>query len=176
MCDTVRPLNEFGRLRVSKDGMAFYCKSCMRGYNVERRRVNAASERSASSGLKTLARKAMAAERKVAKAKAAQRSVAAEYKAAAQSLAPALAALKAAVSALEALMGPTPAPKPAKARTANGTTSARHLPVVPSSSPPLIREIKAIVADDRVSLAEAKRIQEREIVARAEWRPSASPS
>jgi len=139
----------------------------MRAYNAERRLVRSPS----TSALKALARKALDADRKVAEARAARRRVAAEHKAlAAEVLAPALAALRAAVSALETLMGPPATPMAAGAwkskETDQRTSSA------PSKMPPIIRTIDVIVADDRVSAAEAKRIQEHEIVARAAWRRS----
>lgn len=130
---------------------------------------------SALSELAALAQKAEIVERRAAQAEAARRHVAADYKAVVeQVLTPALAALRAAVAALEAMMGSPPVSRAApKRRAANGqkptdVAEPAHSP----DGPPPIREIKAIVAEDGVKPAEAKRIQDREIVTRAEWRPS----
>lgn len=170
-CDTTKPLDEFGVNRNARDGLTAYCRSCLNTYHKARRLIYPAT-RSPSPGLKGLAKKAIAAERMVTEAKAAKRRVAAEHKVlAAEVLAPALAALEAAVSALKTLMGPPAAPK-TKPRTANGTKPAHPTPARPPAAPPSIRTIKDIVAHDGVTLNEAKRIQEQEILARAEWRPS----
>jgi hypothetical protein len=169
-CDTTKPVSEFGISRSMADGRTNNCRQCLALYQRARALEH---PRGTSFGLKALAKKAIAAERMVTEAKAAKRRVAAEHKAlATEVLAPALAALKAAVSALETLMGPQAAPKTAaKPRVANGNRPAHPTVAVAPEAPPLIREIKTIVADERVTQNEAKRIQEREIVARAEWRP-----
>lgn len=176
-CETVKPLSDFYRNRKADDGAAAMCKDCVKVYQKSRTNLRPA----AASGLGRLSRKAMLAEHKIAAARAARNKVAAEQKALAlQVLAPALASVNAAVSAVETLMGALKAasaalemlvgPKPAKAkpRTANGVRPAHPKP----EAPPSIRTIKDIVADERVTLNEAKRIQEQEILARAEWRPS----
>lgn len=181
-CDTAKPLDEFGVNRNTRDGLTAYCRSCLNTYHKARRLVYP-STRSPSRGLKLLAKKAIAAERLAAEAKAAKRSVAAEHKAlATEVVVPALAAMKAAVSALETLLGTLKAASSAlemlvgsatpktKPRTANGVRPAHPKPA--SEAPPSIRTIKDIVAHERVTLNEAKRIQEQEILARAEWRVS----
>lgn len=183
-CDTVKPVSEFGIQRNRDDGLASRCRVCVRAYAKARRKIVPPNGSGAMSGLGALTRKAMVAEYRITEARAARHKVAAEQRVlAAGVLAPALAALKAAApaveslmvalkaatSALEILMGsPTVRKARAKPRASNGTASehVRH------ASPPPIREVKTIVTEDRVTAAEAKRIQEREIVARAEWRPS----
>lgn len=171
-CDTDKPLDAFGRNRSSIDGRAFYCRACVSADGVARRR-------DASSGLGTLARKAHVAERKAAKAKAARRGVAAEYKAAAKVLAPTLALLKAAVAALEELLGPQRDGRVSREKSPQHQAAAlamharKRAAEAPSpEGPPVIREIATIILEDQVSRVEAKRVQEREIEARAGWRPA----
>jgi len=181
-CDTVKPVSEFGLNRNTHDHLTTSCRSCLNASGKARRLIGPANGRASLSGLGALTRKAMVAERKITEARAARHKVAAEQKAlAAEVLAPALSAvkaasmaleslmtaLKAAASAMEIMMGVARKPS-AKSRRANGTGPARPTP----ATPPIIREIKAIVAEDGVAPTEAKRIQEREIVARSEWRPA----
>jgi hypothetical protein len=140
------------------------------------------------SALEAAARAADKVEQKAAKARAARRRATSEYKAAAKVLTPTLTALKAAVAALEALLGlrgPMPVTrdkspqhqaaalaKRARKRTAAVANNGATIPATPPEAPPIIRTIKDIVAHDGVTLNEAKRIQEQEILARAEWRPA----
>jgi hypothetical protein len=100
------------------------------------------------------------------------------YKAA-LALVPLVEDLKARVVALEALIGQShftaSVDRIAPERPRRKRAVHEHhtpAPAVPSATPPIIRTIKDIVDHDRVTAAEAKRIQEREILARAEWRPS----
>jgi hypothetical protein len=183
-CDTLKPVSEFGVNRNAHDNLTSRCRTCLHTYQKTRRLTAPKLGRSMSSGLGTLTRKAMAAEHKIVAARAARNKVAAEQKAlAAEVLAPALGALKAATTALESLMmalkaaasameilmgSPVARKSLAKSRGANGTILAHPKP----ATPPPIRDIKTILAHDRVTAAEAKRIQEAEIVARAEWRPA----
>lgn len=98
--------------------------------------------------------------------------------AAALAVVPLVEDLKARIAALEALLRTTPdgtigrmAPeRPRRKRAVHEHHTPEH--VLPSGAPPIIRTIKDILAHDGVTAAEAKRIQEREILARAEWRPT----
>jgi hypothetical protein len=132
-CDTIKPVSEFGSNRNAADDLTFYCRPCSNAASIAWRAANPNYQRGTSPGLKALARKAIAAGRMVTEAKAAKCRVAAEHRAlAAEVLAPALAALKAAVSALETLMGPPAAPKTAaKSHTANGIRPAHPTPAIP---------------------------------------------
>jgi IS5 family transposase len=131
-------------------------------------------QRTAAEERKVLARKAVAIERKAAAAKAAERkAIAARKLVAWQVMHPALEALEAAVAALKTLMEAEEhirPPKPPRRRRPRPSRSLKpKLPV--SETPPVIRMLKDIIAEDGVGPAEAKRIQEREILARAEWKP-----
>lgn len=91
---------------------------------------------------------------------------------------PLLEKLLARVSTLEALIGPMStatvdriAPeRPRRKRAVH--EHVNQAPVLPSATPPIIRTIKDIISHDGVTPAEAKRIQDGEILARAEWRPT----
>ncbi|MGD0109216.1 MAG: hypothetical protein ABSC06_35040 [Rhodopila sp.] len=97
---------------------------------------------------------------------------------AALALIPLVEDLKARVAALEALIASTPkatvatiAPeRPRRKRAVHEHHTPE--PVLPSATPPVIRTIRDIIAHDGATATEAKRIQEREILARAEWRPT----
>jgi hypothetical protein len=86
--------------------------------------------------------------------------------------------LAARVSALEAVIGQTAkatvgliAPeRPRRKRAVHEHHTPE--PVIPSATPPIIRTIRDIIIHDGATAAEAKRIQEREILARVEWRPT----
>lgn len=178
-CDTDKPLSEFGINRAAHDGLTARCRTCANTISAARRLAAPATGAMPQNGFGALARKAIVAERKAAKAKAARRGVAAEYKAAAKVLAPTLALLKAAVVALENLVGPQRAglvvreKSPQHQAAALAMHARKKAAKAPSpEGPPVIREIATIILEDHVSRVEAKRVQEREIEARAGWRPT----
>lgn len=86
-------------------------------------------------------------------------------------------ALLAAVEALNALVATIDPAAPRhrkKAEAAAHSTPAAPVskaPALPVDKPPPIRTIKAIIAEDKVTPGAAKRIQDGEILARADWKP-----
>lgn len=201
-CDTVKPREEFGARRNRPGGLVSACRACTaakkasyRATNRDKLRDQRAAYRTANPD-KVKARDAAkyathrdeyaargaayhAANLDQTKARqAAYRAAIREKLRAWDAAYPLLESLAARVAALEALLRTTPngtvnriAPeRPRRKRAVHEHPS--QAPAVPSATPPVIRTIKDIVDNERVTAAEAKRIQEREILARAEWRPA----
>jgi hypothetical protein len=160
-CETVRPLHEFGVDRTRREGVHFYCRHCINAANAARRLVTLACKgRDTVNAKKRAQRAAYRAARKTAE----------------QQMSASLEALTARVAALEALLRQTHtidriAPdRPRRKRAVHEHASPGS--AAPSATQPVIRTIADILAHDGVTRPEAKRIQEAEILARAEWRPS----
>lgn len=160
-CDTVKPREAFSMHRTAPDGLRSACKACTSVQGAVYRATNL--EKLKAQGRARYAEK---------------RDEVALYRAGRRALVPMMEDLRARVAALEALLRKTPngtvdriAPeRPRRKRAVH--EHASQAPAVPSATPPIIRTIKDIVDHERVTAAEAKRIQEREILARAEWRPA----
>lgn len=147
-CEIFKPPEAFTRQRGSFDGLRLRCRACDAVRHAAYTAANQDKEK---------ARKVAYRAAKQDKAKAWE------------TVFPLLESLKARVAALEALLRQTHnaaasgivPDRPRRKRAVH--EHATQTPAAPSASPPIIREIRTIIADDGVKPAEAKRIQDAEI-------------
>ena len=155
-CDTVKPSGAFHRDTNNADGLNSLCKACLLARMTEFR----AGKRD-----------------KITSTPATRRS---GYRAAAE-LWPLVEDLRARVASLEALILKAPkatvagmAPdRPRRKRTVHEPAS--HAPAARPATAPSIREIRTIILEEGVGPAEAKRIQDREILALSDWQQALKP-
>jgi hypothetical protein len=173
-CGAVKPLSEFARDGSCRSGLRSRCRACGNAYSAARAAANPDKVRGQRRACQAVYRAKVRAAYYAAKQK--ERKGDQEAVAAALALVPLVESLIARVTALEALLTPRAtvgriAPERSRRRRA---VHEHHTPApaMPSATPPPIRTIRDIVAHDGVTPGQAKRIQEREVLARAEWRPS----
>ena len=172
-CGNEKLRSEFSKDRSARDGLMGACKACDAARAIAWRAANPDTSKSYRGENNQIVRTVRKTEHDIAHAirttQALQERIAVLETLVRQSglrtLNSAIQVLQARVAVLETLARPSSRSRQRK--TAEVATS-----VVPAETMPVIRTIQAIIAEDNVKPAEAKRIQTREILARATWKPN----